>query len=729
MSSSTEDLRVELGYLRDNVVEAASQHKTGIVESGLKTYEALVATFINVLKEFDSAYTREQALAEIHSIGGGWSEIEWIREDYREIADAALAAQNINVLVPVLRFPMRLSQLAYRERDYFIFVQFLNWLPYLYDQAFNVLRPGEARTEEPASEESLFHNVRDRLTLYLHDLADLRIGHEINESTDTEAIETSCEFSRWVFVVFNRLLKDAYDKRRVEDFQHFASEFFDIYDRAVNEYLYASPWVESANDAGGEKPQPLSPDAARKACYQGLSRLRRIIFLGLEAWLLRDYTTDKLPLEQARAFRDSTFLPSDIPDLWRLYLEARQDRYEEELDWRWWESHEHPRRGAYSGMAFDLLVLTPILLRMLTAASMDREQIQALQLDLTPELFYLVGDGSGPLISSLNEVADSAALRELAPFNSDAVGWLRERFLALAREQASHEERRVIEASLSPERVEELKRNVLKGWHESSYLRKLVQHRGSYELAGEPPPGLGSLSVHLWERKDIFVGGSRFSTHSWGSEWGRSLAQGEDELVVRQIASVVPSLSPDAVDPATVARYLDQALDAIGIDEPFVLLVGSLRASWALADSGRFRYSHRGSFGEEHEGEPNPSGYFDDIPVYEIHSNETALALVADLRELGRWQQYRPRETPLSEHLEDVILFELETYDEAKAQELLSEQPDTFRYEALDTGRQRERSMEERITQVLQNVRVLVLEQLRFDVTNPDAGRVIRFTE
>jgi hypothetical protein len=70
--------------------------------------------------------------------------------------------------------------------------------------------------------------------------------------------------------------------------------------------------------------------------------------------------------------------------------------------------------------------------------------------------------------------------------------------------------------------------------------------------------------------------------------------------------------------------------------------------------------------------EPNPSGYFDEIAVYEIHSNEMALALVADLRQLGTWQQYRPTETPLSEYLEDVLLFELETYDEAKARELLA---------------------------------------------------------
>jgi len=251
MTSSTEDLRVELGYLRDNVVEAASQRKTAIVENGLKTYEALVSAFIDLLKEFDATYSRDQALAEMRSIGGGWSEIDWIRDDYREIADAALAAHNINVLDPVLRFPMRLSRLAYRERDYFIYVQFLNWMPYLYGQALDVLQPRKITRNSVQGDTFLFQNVRDGVSLYLHDLANLTIGHDISESTDSEEIKISCEFSRWVFVVFNRLLKDAYDRRRVDDFQHFASEFFDIYGHRIAEYSYVDLWAESA-DADAE---------------------------------------------------------------------------------------------------------------------------------------------------------------------------------------------------------------------------------------------------------------------------------------------------------------------------------------------------------------------------------------------------------------------------------------------------------------------------------------------
>jgi hypothetical protein len=730
MSSSTEDLRVELGYLRDNIVEAVSQRKTSIVESGLDTYEALVATFIDVLKEFGSPYDRKQALAEIHSLEGGWSEIRWVRDDYREIADAALASRNLSVLEPVIYFPVGLSRLAYREGDYYIFAQFLNWLPYLYTEAVQQLAIEEA-TPNLSDRESLFGVVRGWLATYPRELADFQIGHDINESGDAAAIRSSCEFARGIFTTFNRLLKSAYDERRVRDFQDFASELQDLYRHQVNDSttVFLSTEAEQGpNDAEGA---PVSPDVVRAECYQGLSRLRQVIFLGLEGWLLHEYATDKLSLDHAEAFRGSAYLPSSIPDLWRLYLEARRERYEDELDWRWWESREHRGRAAYAGIAFDLLVLKPILLRMLvTASSMEAAQIEALPLDLTRDLDYLVGKGSGPLIETLSQVADSAELRELATFDPAAAIGLRKRLLALGEEQANEEQKQLIDASLSSERIEEMKRNVLRGRREGGYLRDLVQHRGKYEFAGEPPSGLGSLSIHRWEPKDLYVERSRFSTSTWGLDYGRSLAKGEDELVVDQIASVVPALSPDPVDPKAVVGYLDQALSArTEIPKPVILFVGSLGAGWALAESGRFEYSRHVPFGEERKGEPNPSGYFDNVPVYQIHSNAKPLAVVADLARLGTWQQYRPKGSDLSEYLEDVILFELETYTEAKARDLLDEQPDTFRFDVEPSGDRRERSVEERISQVLQHVRLLILEQLQFEITNVNAGRVIRLTE
>src|SRR5262249_46451181 len=119
MSSSSADFRLELQYLRDNLVDAAKSSKTAVLTEGLETYEAIVKVFVEVLAGFSGKYDRSTAWAEMHAVGGGWSEINWIRDDLREIAEAALVSQNLNVLLPVLSFPMSLARLAYAERDYF----------------------------------------------------------------------------------------------------------------------------------------------------------------------------------------------------------------------------------------------------------------------------------------------------------------------------------------------------------------------------------------------------------------------------------------------------------------------------------------------------------------------------------------------------------------------------------------------------------------------------------
>jgi hypothetical protein len=359
------------------------------------------------------------------------------------------------------------------------------------------------------------------------------------------------------------------------------------------------------------------------------------------------------------------------------------------------------------------------------ASSMSPDEIRALPLDLTRDLDYLVGNGSGPLLATLDDIAASDVLRELAPFERDAAMHLRERFLALAQEQSREERKRVIEAPLSDRRVEDLKLNIVRGWHEASYMRDLVTDKGRYEFNRDPPTGLGELSIHRLDRKDLYVDESRFETSTWGLDYGRALSRGEDDLVLDQIVSEVPTLMAEPVEPEAVAHHLQQGLSAIAaVGEPVVLLVGSLRAGWALGGSDRFE--HARLVDDEERSGPRVTGYFDGTPVYQIHSDKS-FAIAADLRELGIWRQYLPtKRTPASESLDEVILFEMETYTEESARELLRNQPDTFRY---IEGTTEQRSDDERLSLVLQSVRVLILEQLRFEVTNPDAARLTRFTE
>jgi hypothetical protein len=708
MSSSTGDLRVELAYLRDNLVQAISHGETSFVEGGLDTYEALVTTFLDILTQFGTPYDRAAALNELHSLGGGWSEIEWVRDDYREIADAALDSGNPNVLFPVLYFPVHLSRLAYAKGDYYIFIQFLNWLPYLYYRASTSL------------DDETFKLVRDRLQSYLREVGELNIWYDLEDATDVEAVQRRCEFAQGIFVIFNRLLKTAYDQRRVEDFQEFASTLQVLYEPELSELR---TW-RGTREGGviGSNEAPSSVTDARLECISEITRLRRIVFLGLEAWLLRDYEAEKLTYHVASKMRGSLHLPATIPELWRLYLKARERRYEEELDWSWWESREHSGRTAYSGIDFGLLLLTPVLLRMVGVAQSSKADWK--ELDRSRELRFLVGNGSGPLIDRLDQIASSGKLRELEPNAPwDRIAQLREMFIELAGAQERDERLAIMQAPVSAVRVDEVKRNILGSWREGGHLRRIVQLHGEYTQGLGPPPSLEFLSVHQLDRKEIYVDEGRFSAHDWGSEYGRALARVEDEVVIEKVFASVPMLSSGPVDPSEIVPKLDQVLTApeFNPENQTIVIAGSLASSWALADTGRFRYDTTPPGGDE----LSPTGFFEKIPVYQLHTAKQSCVLIADLRRLGVWRQYKPEPRSGAEYLDHALLFELEVFDEASARKRLEEQPLLF----LRDDRGEERSFAERVELLRESVRVLVLEQIDFEVLDPQGGRAVLVTD
>ena len=102
------------------------------------------------------------------------------------------------------------------------------------------------------------------------------------------------------------------------------------------------------------------------------------------------------------------------------------------------------------------------------------------------------------------------------------------------------------------------------------------------------------------------------------------------------------------------------------------------------------------------------------------------LVACSDPADLQRDRIHAPHGSERSEHLDEVLLFEIETYSGGKARELVENQPDTFRY---DERANRERSLDERIALILRHVRLLIVEQLQFEVSTPAAGRIVRFIE
>ncbi|MGH3054620.1 MAG: hypothetical protein ACRDL7_06535, partial [Gaiellaceae bacterium] len=159
------------------------------------------------------------------------------------------------------------------------------------------------------------------------------------------------------------------------------------------------------------------------------------------------------------------------------------------------------------------------------------------------------------------------------------------------------------------------------------------------------------------------------------------------------------------------------ALKTIDAPDAVIIIVGVDPAVWNLRRSEDFQWA-----AIPQDTAPAPDGLFRGHPVYQVHEVNKASILVADLRETGVWHQYRPDVPADGQLLEDTLLFELQSFDEASAEALLVEAPDTYRF--TDDGQAR-RTHDEQIDLILQSVRLRILEKLRYEVRDPDAGRVI----
>jgi hypothetical protein len=104
MKRGSPDFRVELTYLRDNLVGGISAQETGFVKDALEMYEQIISVFFEKLRQYGSPYDKAQTMQEIGSFEEGWSEIEGIKNDLREIIDTAFNGGNIHILRDVLHF-------------------------------------------------------------------------------------------------------------------------------------------------------------------------------------------------------------------------------------------------------------------------------------------------------------------------------------------------------------------------------------------------------------------------------------------------------------------------------------------------------------------------------------------------------------------------------------------------------------------------------------------------
>jgi hypothetical protein len=261
-------------------------------------------------------------------------------------------------------------------------------------------------------------------------------------------------------------------------------------------------------------------------------------------------------------------------------------------------------------------------------------------------------------------------------------------------------------------KVELVKQNFLKEWRNGADVRRLVRRFGRYELT-DRPARQSLFGVNSLDLKEIYVEQSRVSSSGWGEEYGRSLAQGENEMVLNKLIASLPALGKSPVAGRAIITAASDAVSRLVRDEyePILLALSSWFVPQLFEQSSEFSRSTEFT-------RPRMLGHFKGKPVFSLRYSGRPMLLVTDLHKVGLWRQFTPRRHFDEEmYLEEGISFMVRPYDEATARELLQKQP-KFRQDS--EGRPRPEG--EAIRELLQRVHVRILEQFTFEITDKLAG-------
>jgi hypothetical protein len=330
----------------------------------------------------------------------------------------------------------------------------------------------------------------------------------------------------------------------------------------------------------------------------------------------------------------------------------------------------------------------------------------------------LMGTPEGQLEKALAEIEEKKEkLSSLTnSISSESIPMFRSILLRAVRRQKDKEEEELIVAPLDPTKIRRFVANVIGEWRKAALIRGIIEKYGKMRKSGTGPTGIGFYGFNTIEPKDIYVEKSRLHASDWGSQHGRSIASTENDVVVATISKVI-SEKDHSRSKTRPLDIIDSALtDPDKRYSPNVILLGNaLHIADEVRNASAFRMG-------ELEGFTSMDfvGFYREIPAFHLFTRgERSRVYLLDLRRLGTWHQYEPKETfPEEEESVSVFRFYLRAYDDDRARELLEKRPEL----RVDPRTKERLSFEGAIRRLLQQVHLRILEQFEFKIEDQSAG-------
>ena len=652
-SNSSEDIRREIENVADRFVGAVREHQHPALKDLSEIYISFIETFWDCLKEYGT-YSYEEADIELHSLFGGWKELDWITEDYRRFLKEAVETNDFETIDNVFYLSIAIAQRSIDHKDQLIFQEFMQFAPILYIYA------------DSLKKKELKESVVKQLCEYLTDLANFYISYRFdNERVDLNDLTVFKDFAIYLLFVFQNLLKYAFDKADLEAFVKFQNATEELFGPL---FLGTRRNVELIKSELENKDLPesereiLERQKKLQEAKDEIEQKRQQMFTGLASWIFNKLSMDR-ENTKLKSFFDSVVkaITDDIGKFTEIVFNASVGYW----GWDFWETNEL-KKGQAHFIDFDSKLWKFFIVKaLMVLSSKSEEEIGKIVLPYDRKFATLINDKKSAINVTLESI-ESDPNDWYFVLSNEAISKahsLRELLAKVAKEQEETELEEIIKNKISTKKVNEFEDEVVESFYESANLRNIMKYYNLYrdktnEFATDDKHKFGFFD-YLTDKAAFFEDWYTYYL-DWGKSYGRGLGLSENNYLLDQISSSCKKIDKN---------NFKEVLDDFEAKKNVVIISTNISKSWEFFEETKNFIPEWYKNSKEYKDMATISltgweGWYKcgtDIPVFSVYNgNDTNSILILDVSKLGYLIQYSPlKSDEESKFLKDIFFMNI----------------------------------------------------------------------
>jgi hypothetical protein len=662
-----EEIRHEIAGVKDQFISAINNKQLSKIEELIKLYRGLAEGFLEYVKRFGGHYTFEAALKERHEIMAGWYEVRWLRSEIREIFIKAMESHDREIIGDVTFLPTAIARQAINQKDHYLFQEFMVFVEVLYLYASK---------EKDAELKKLMLDLSWRR---LREMADYDIGSRLRaKELSEEEIKSLKDYAVYFIIIFQRLLKSAFDQKDIESFKKFVDVTEKLFDdfkpsKSPNNTKHLK-WQIERLQLPDEKIAGLKDAMQRQTILEGVEKeiadRKKQMFFGLSSWILNQLVSVKDGALN-KEFYDSTqqTLPADLKKFTEIFLMTHSFEIEDFWGWSWWEMKFE---GEVQQIQFLEKLERFYAVKALTIIERKSDdEIRAISLPHNRDLAYLA-EGSRDLMKILDDInANHSNWTDVLSASAISKVHLLKELLQKAKVAQEREETEKKRSTpISQHKVNEFKDDVISGFKKSVKIQSIFKYFKLYrDKVNEPYRGDPSrFGINTVDDKAVFFEDWHVHFGSWGESYGRDLASGEDALLFSEIVKNCKEIKENQLSEK--------------LHENMILFAENIDLYEYFEESFKPRWQNVPQLDI-----PGFQGWYESrkirIPVFEIYRRSgTNSILILNKAKFGELIQYSPlNEGEDATLLKDIFYMSVHAFSEVKEllERFISEPPEWLR--------------------------------------------------